>query len=130
MKPEVEMRLSHIRGLFVVVTLGALVMACSSSDSGSPSGGGGDKGSCSIVGGKSCFDYPGSGFTAANVQTACDAIHGTHSATACTADGRVGSCRVMVGSSTEQIVRYYASGFTAASAQTNCTAQSGVFTAG
>ena len=106
------------------------LVACSSSSSGGGPGGGSAVGSCSIVGGKSCFDYPGSSFTSSNVQQACGAIHGTYSADKCTTDQRVGSCEVNVGQASEQTVRYYSSGFTADQASTNCTAQSGTYTPG
>jgi hypothetical protein len=120
-------RASHLA--IATVVSAVLAVACSSSDSGSP-GGGGDKGSCLFVGGKSCFDYPGSGYTPANIKTGCDAIKGTLSTSACATADRVGTCKLNGGSSSELLVRYYALGFTATSAQTNCTAQSGTYTPG
>src|SRR5438067_770014 len=78
---------------------------------------GGPVGACTIQGGKTCFDYPGSSYTTASVQTACGRIRGVYSPGACATSDRVGSCKIYVGEPTEQTVRYYTSGFTGERAQ-------------
>jgi hypothetical protein len=119
-----------VRAPFLLLLASLAVTACSSSSSGPSGGGGSAAGSCSIVGGQSCFDYPGSGFSASTVQQTCSAVHGTYSADACPTASRVGSCEVYAGQPSEQTVRYYSSGFTTDQAKANCTAQSGTFTPG
>jgi hypothetical protein len=107
---------------------GGAAGSTSSGSSGTPApASGGAVGSCTIAGGKSCFDYPGSSFTAENVKSSCARIAGVHSASACPTADRVGSCDVMVGTPGAQTVRYYGVGFTADRAKINCSAQSGTF---
>jgi len=122
-------------GLVVVALIAAPIVGCrgSSREASANDGGSGSSsgpvGSCTIQAGKTCFDYPGSAYTASSVKDACSRLpSGVHSATACATTNRVGSCQISVGQATEQSVRYYASGFTTQRAQINCTAQSGTFT--
>lgn len=95
----------------------------------------GSAGSCSLTdnGFTTCFDYTGSGYTTATAQTTCSSTTsgtatGTYSATACSSDGRIGSCQVYAGQPTEMYIRYL-TGYLDASAQAACSSMSGVYTA-
>lgn len=74
-----------------------------------------------------CQDYQG-GFTPAEGQSSCAAIHGTYSSIPCRATDLVGSCVLYGGTVAQQTVRYYAgyiipmNSAGAASAQANCDA--------
>ena len=95
-------------------------------DGGGGGGGGtGSVGTCTIQGGKVCFDYPGSSYTTATINSSCPKTGGVRGTGSCPTAMRVGSCTVFGGQGTEQTVRYYAPGFTTQSAETNCKAQSG-----
>lgn len=98
---------------------------------------GGNAGSCtvadSVSGFTTCFDYTGSGYTAATAQTTCNgttsgSATGTYSSSACPTTGRIGSCKIEAGTVIEQYIRYM-SGFIAETAQAHCSSASGTYTA-
>lgn len=76
-----------------------------------------------------CLDYPGSSYTAASVQAACESSTGTYIAAGCTTADRVGSCTAGA-TATQVIYRYYGT-YTggAAAGELACGAVSGTWAA-
>ncbi len=85
------------------------------------------KGSCTIPSPRSCTDYTGSAWnTPTSGSGTCAAVGGgaTFSSAACATTGRVGSCVVNDGASSEVVLRFYPPS-TTATAQAACGSQAG-----
>lgn len=107
----------------------ALTFAACNSDDGGSSGGP----SCQIEqsGFTSCIDYTGSAYDVTSVATtACDnTTDGTFKKSGCATSGRVGSCKVNAGTSTEYVMRYY-DGYNDTTADASCDGLSGSYSSG
>jgi hypothetical protein len=85
------------------------------------------KGSCTIPSPRSCTDYTGGAWsTPSSGSRACAMVGNgaTYSSSACATTGRVGSCVVNSGTSSEVVLRIYPPN-TTATAQAACGAQAG-----
>ena len=85
------------------------------------------KGSCSIPTPRSCTDYTGDAWSApSSGSRACAAVGSgaTYSSSACATSGRVGSCVVNSGATSEIVLRFYPPS-TTATAQAACGQQAG-----
>jgi uncharacterized protein YceK len=85
------------------------------------------KGSCTVPSPRSCTDYTGGAWsTPSSGSRACAAVGSgaTYSSAACATSGRVGSCVVNSGETSEIVLRFYPPS-TAATAQAACGAQAG-----
>ncbi|MDB4927607.1 MAG: hypothetical protein JWM10_91 [Myxococcaceae bacterium] len=85
------------------------------------------KGSCTTPSPRSCTDYTGDAWsTPSSGSRACTAVGNgaTYSSSACATSGRVGSCVVNSGMSSEAVLRFYPPS-TTATAQAACGAQAG-----
>ena len=85
------------------------------------------KGSCSIPTPRSCTDYTGDAWsTPSSGSRACAAVGSgaTYSSSACATSGRVGSCVVNSGATSEIVLRFYPPS-TVATSQAACGQQAG-----
>jgi hypothetical protein len=84
------------------------------------------KGSCSTASPRTCTDYTGDAWTApSSGSRTCASVSGaTFSSSACATTGRVGSCVVNSGTSSEVVLRFYPPS-TTATAQAACGQQPG-----
>ena len=85
------------------------------------------KGSCTIPSPRSCTDYTGGAWsTPTSGSSTCASVGSgaTYSSAACATAGRVGSCVVNDGASSEVVLRFYPPS-TTATAQAACGAQAG-----
>ena len=85
------------------------------------------KGSCTIPSPRACTDYTGDAWSApSSGSRACAAVGSgaSYASSACATAGRVGSCVVNGGASSEIVLRFYPPS-TAATAQAACGQQSG-----
>lgn len=85
------------------------------------------RGSCTIPTPRSCTDYTGSAWSVpSSGSSACNAVGSgaAYSSSACATSGRVGSCVVNSGQSSEVVLRFYPPS-TTATAQAACGQQAG-----
>jgi len=85
------------------------------------------RGSCSTPSPRTCTDYTGTAWSAPGTGSqACNAVGmgATYSSAACSTAGRVGSCVVNSGQSSEVVLRFYPPS-TTATAQAACGQQPG-----
>lgn len=85
------------------------------------------KGSCTLPSPRSCTDYTGAAWsTPSSGSRACAAVGSgaTYSSSACASSGRVGSCVVNSGETSEIVLRFYPPS-TTATAQAACGQQAG-----
>ncbi|MBI5517297.1 MAG: hypothetical protein HY909_26225 [Deltaproteobacteria bacterium] len=89
-------------------------------------------GSCNVPSTGTCTDYTGSAWQVpSSGQRACAMVPGgSYTQAVCGSSGRVGTCRVQAGSSSELSVRYYSARFNAQTAPPACAAMGGSYAGG
>lgn len=121
---------ASLAGAILMLSLGCSESTTPAGDGGSATSDGGGTtagGSCLVATSSTCYDYVGSLYSN-QTGASCAAIGGTFARSACTASGRIGTCRRDAGMPAEQLVRFYAP-MTVANAQNTCKFAPGVFTA-
>ena len=104
----------RLTAAFTLALMAAVLQlaGCGDSGTGSSAGAGsavaaGLAGSCNNVASGFCNEFTGSSYKPASVQRSCEAQKMLFLSGACPAEGRVGTCLVYKGKSTESYYRYY-----------------------